>query len=190
MKKIIISIAIIFSFIIASAQSSSEHLTFKGIPIDGPLKVFISKLKKSGFTYLSSDSKLALLEGKFAGIPNCIIGVHTQENHDNVDGIIVRFPQKDEWSTLESEYLTIKKMLTEKYGTPAECTEEFQSYSSPRDNFDKFLKLKLDQCCYKTTFVTAKGYITLALSSDCSVNLLYMDKFAMNTNYNNAVNDL
>lgn len=41
-------------FTTTSAQEASEHLTFKGIPIDGTLNNFVTKLTKKGFTHIDT----------------------------------------------------------------------------------------------------------------------------------------
>ena len=43
----------------AEAQTktgSNEHLTFKGVPINGTLNEFISKMEKSGFTHVATQT--------------------------------------------------------------------------------------------------------------------------------------
>lgn len=50
------------------AQTTSEHLTFKGIPIDGPLNAFVAKRKAAGFKHLGTEDGFAYLEGDFAGL--------------------------------------------------------------------------------------------------------------------------
>lgn len=37
------------------AQGGSEHLTFKGIPIEGSMTEFYQKLKAKGFTSIGSE---------------------------------------------------------------------------------------------------------------------------------------
>lgn len=57
MKKFIFIYFLIFNFIFASAQE--EHLTFKGIPIDGTIKEFVGKLRQKGFEFEEDYSKEA-----------------------------------------------------------------------------------------------------------------------------------
>lgn len=49
MKKLIVSFAFVLIALTSYAQSSSEHLTFKGIPIEGSMTEFCQKLKAKGF---------------------------------------------------------------------------------------------------------------------------------------------
>ena len=45
MRKLIVSFAFMVIALTSYAQSSSEHLTFKGIPIEGSMTEFCQKLK-------------------------------------------------------------------------------------------------------------------------------------------------
>lgn len=67
MKKIILFFATLFMSVISFAQSNSEHLTFKGVPIDGTLSEYVAKMKSAGFKYLGEQDGTAILQGDFAG---------------------------------------------------------------------------------------------------------------------------
>lgn len=193
MKNILFSVLIIFALNL-SAQNRSDHLTFKGVPIDGPLNEYVSKMESAGFSYLgTTQNGTALLQGDFAGFKGCIIGVATLKNPDIVNTIGVIFPEKEDWSSLEENYLHLKKMLTEKYGKPTECVEKFQGYHAPRDNTSKLHELRMDRCTYATTFETPKGDIQLSLESQdmkCFVLLKYWDKINTTAIETQALNDL
>lgn len=162
------------------AQNSNEHLTFKGVPIDGTLKEFVSKMESKGFTFVENMNGTAALRGDFAGYKDCLIGVSTFENSNKVNTIVVIFPEMNDWSYLENAYQKLKDMLIKKYDRPSDCIEEFQGYGSPSDNFEKLHRLKMDQCNYATLFKTPKGDIQLSLEhgtiSSCFVRLQYWDK--------------
>lgn len=194
MKKFISIIALILCHIASIAQTANEHLSFKGVPIDGSLNEYVAKMKSAGFTYLGTQDGTAILQGDFAGFKGCIIGVSTLKNSDVVNTIGVIFPENDNWSSLEDTYQHIKKMLTEKYGKPSECIEEFQGYGSPNDNIDKLYRLKMDRCTYATTFETPKGDIQLSLDhqsvNSCFVKLQYWDRINTNAVKAKAMDDL
>lgn len=50
MKHLLTSLLLFFAVGICSAQS--EHMKFKGIPMEGSLNSFVDKLKSKGYTYL------------------------------------------------------------------------------------------------------------------------------------------
>lgn len=197
MKTILTSL--FFALIVMSSfaqvkSQSSDHLTFKGVPIDGTLNEYVSKLKKSGFNHVGTENGVAMLKGDFAAYRNCIIGVATLEQKDLVSKITVIFPGQDTWSSLSSNYFSLKELLTEKYGEPAEIVEEFQSNSQPRDDNSKMFEVKIDNCKYYTTYETEKGSIQLSIDHDsvltCFIRFTYCDKINDRIIRAKAIDDL
>lgn len=72
MRQLIISLLLAVCTV-CSAQTN--HMKFKGIPIEGTLDSFVQKLKSKGFTYLGQQDGMALLKGEFAATKGCTIGV-------------------------------------------------------------------------------------------------------------------
>lgn len=120
----VMTLIILILFIPAFAQDS-EHLKFKGVPIDGTLDDYVAKMNQAGFTLVESDNGTALLEGDFAGYKNCTIGIQTMEKQDIVHQVAVVLSSDNKWGELVSRYDRLKSMLTEKYGKPKECVEKF-----------------------------------------------------------------
>ncbi|MDC1986484.1 hypothetical protein [Bacteroides uniformis] len=163
MKKVFFSLFLAFTIVAtAFAQEESEHLTFKGVPIDGTLNEYVTKMKQAGFTHIGTQDGTAILKGDFAGFKGCTIGVATLKTTNKVNTIGVIFPEQDDWDSLENNYTHLKSMLTEKYGEPSDCVETFQGYGSPQTDSDKLHKLKMDECTWYTTYSTSKGDIQLS----------------------------
>ncbi len=178
---------------IALAQNDSEHMTFKGIPIDGALNEFVAKMKQAGFTYIVTQDGIAVFQGDFAGRKGCTIGVYTFKPSNKVNTIAVMFPSQKDWSSLESTYVSLKSMLTGKYGEPSECIEIFHGNLQPDTDFEKFHKLKDKECTWDTTFRTPKGDIQLSIWSqqlDCFVLIKYFDKINTDAVKAQAMDDL
>ena len=97
-----------------SFSQTSEHLTFKGIPIDGTLKEYVSKMTQNGYSNLNTDDGKILLNGDFAGYTNCKVRVIELKQKDLVHKIDVKFPDLQTWSTLSGNYFELKDMLTDK----------------------------------------------------------------------------
>ena len=150
-------------------------------------------MKKAGFTHKGTKDGVAVLEGEFASYKNCIIGVSTMKQKDLVSKIGVMFPDRDTWSSLSSNYFNLKELLTEKYGSPSESTEEFQSYT-PDDDGSKMIQVQLGACKYYTTYDTEKGTIQLSIEHDgltrCFVKLSYFDKINSEVVKKQALDDL
>lgn len=183
MKKILSSLllaVIVISGFAQVKQDTSQHLTFKSVPIDGTLAQYVSKMKQSGFAHIQTNEGTAILNGDFAGYKDCYVGVSTLKQKDLVYKIVVIFSDKKTWSTLSANYFDLKQMLTEKYGKPSDVVEQFDGYSQPTDDEDKMYKVKFDNCKYVSIWQTDKGEIQLSIShnsvTSCYVNLAYFDK--------------
>ena len=83
MRKFIVSFVFMVITLTSYAQSASEHLTFKGIPIEGSMSEFCQKLKSKGFTSIGSENNLALFMGDFTG-RNATIGVTATDDGKSV----------------------------------------------------------------------------------------------------------
>lgn len=183
-------------FSTALAQVNTEHLSFKGVPIDGTLNEYVSKMKQSGFNHLQTEDGTAYLNGDFAGYKDCYVGVSTLKQNDLVYKIVVVFKEKDTWSVLSTNYFDLKQMLTEKYGEPSDVVEKFdvESFAQPRDDQDRFYNVKTDKCKYYSKWQTEKGQIQLKIdhnsSRSCYVTLAYFDKSNGETIKQDALNDL
>ena len=169
------------------------HLTFKGVPIDGSLQEFVSRMENAGFMATDARNGVAYLQGDFAGYKNCVVKVTTIKPRNIVSTIDVLFPSHYEWSALESDYENLKSMLTQKYGNPSESKEEF-SNGLGRDNMKKITQLRDGKCTWYTIFNTPNGNIRLSLEhrdfSNCFVQLRYSDRLNSEAVRQQAINDL
>lgn len=194
MKKIIFIFILICMSVMGFAQENKEHLTFKGVPIDGTLSSFVAQLKQKGFTHIGTNDGVAMLNGDFASYKNCTIGAVSLKDKDLVVKVAVIFPSRDTWSALESNYQSLKQMLTKKYGEPSDCVETFQSYLQPKDDNSKLHELGMDRCKFYTIFETKRGSIELQIShqsfSEYYVILSYFDAINQETLMSDAMDDL
>ena len=65
MRKILITLTVLFAAIDIMAQ---EHLSFKGIPIEGSMTEFCQKLKSKGFTSIGRENNITLFSGDFTAL--------------------------------------------------------------------------------------------------------------------------
>ena len=176
-----------------TATAQTSHLTFKGIPIDGTLNTFVGKLKQKGFTQFGNNDGIAILKGEFASYKGCYV-LTSQNSTGIVSKVLVMFPEKENWSTLYDNYISLKEMLTKKYGESTAVVEEFQGYSSPHTDNDKMHEVRMDRCKYICDFTTENGTIELAIShSDdlgCFVTLIYNDAINSEKVQSSAIDDL
>jgi hypothetical protein len=193
MKTIFLTIIFVLTTMLSIAQTS-EHLSFKGVQIDGNLEEYILKMKQNGFVIVETQKGMALLNGDFAGYKDCNVGVSTLKQKDLVYKIGVTFPKQEKWSGLSTNYYDLKQMLIEKYGNPSDELEKFDGYVQPNDDNSKIYEVKLDRCKYYSIWKMDKGEIQLSIdhnsSRDCYIKLLYFDKINSDKIKANAKDDL
>ena len=193
MKKLLF-ILLSIAFLTPAFAQSNNHMTFKGVPIDGSLSDFTVKMKQKGFTHLGTQDGVALFSGEFAAYKDCTIGAVSSKNTNTVSKVGVMFPKCETWSQLYRNYNQLKEMLTQKYGEPTEGAERFDSSYEPRDDNMRMLEVKMDRCVYIATWETEKGNIELAIDhadySDCFVRLIYWDKINTEKVTSSAIDDL
>ncbi len=193
MKKLLF-ILLSIVFLTPVFAQSNDHMTFKGVPIDGSLSDFTIKMKQKGFTLLGTQDGVALFNGEFAAYKDCTIGAVSSKSTNTVSKVGVIFPECETWSQLYRNYGQLKEMLTQKYGEPTENIEKFDSYSEPRDDNMRMYEVKMDRCVYVAIWETKKGDIELAIDhadfSSCFVRLSYWDKINTEKVTNSAIDDL
>ncbi len=186
-------VLIILAALSVAAYAQSEHLTFKGVPIDGTLAEYTEKMQEKGFHYLYSENGLTILQGDFAGYKNCQIAVSTLDNMDLVSTIAVIFTTHDTWGNLYGNYANLKEMLSEKYGRPSMVVEKFQS-SYVDDDSRKMYEVGMDRCKYYSIFKTKLGTIELSINkADFRVGMVvlrYQDKINSTETRAAAMDDL
>lgn len=178
MKSYIFFIILLFSTLLSFGQRTN-HLSFKGVPVDGKLTDYVTKMSSEGFRYVGTKDGAAMLNGDFAGYKNCLVGVSTVKEMDLVSHINVFFPPHRQWGTLSSNYFNIKEMLTEKYGMPSKTEERFFWSREPQTDSEKMLAIKMNQYKYSTVYKTDQGAIELSILGgfySSRVRLTYLDK--------------
>ena len=187
-------LSLVFTTFSVKSQSADavEHLTFKGVPIDGTLDDYVTNMKKAGFALESVENGLAMFSGDFAGYRECIIGVVTLDGKDLVSKVTVVFPKRDTWSDLESNYSNLKELLTVKYGEPERFEEKFNSTYQPDSDFEKMYELRFENCEYWSSFELDNGAIQLSIehAGYAFVMLAYFDKANTEEVHQKALDDL
>ena len=195
MKNFIITFAFMVIALTAFAQSNSEHLTFKSVPIDGTLNEYVAKMENAGFSHIDTKDGVAILSGEFAGYKDCMIGVMTFQKCDLVHEITVLFPRQNTWKGLDFDYNRLKSMLSKKYGKPDECVEKFVKPYRADDDDSKMCEVRNNNCIYYSVFKIENGNISLSIEYDgvfggCRVKLWYSDKINSEAFEEAAIDDL
>ena len=148
-----------------TTYTSSNPLTFKGIPMTGTLSTFGNELVRAGFR----DNGNGTYTGNFAGYSGCKVtpvGNPVQE-------VRVDFPVISDWDALEKAYDGLQADLTQKYGMDPIVNRNLAVYNLPNGN----ISLDAD----------------VANQSTWHVILTYANTPSLNTNTNtgrSAIDDL
>lgn len=56
-------LTVLLSIVVSFPFAQTNHMKFKGIPMEGTLNSFVQKLKGMGFTYIGAQDGMAILKG-------------------------------------------------------------------------------------------------------------------------------
>lgn len=160
MKKILFTLIV---FLAAANMVAQEHLTFKGIPIEGSLREFSQKLKAKGFTLVGKENNIAMFSGEFTG-RDVNIGVTATSDEKKVFSLVVFFDPSGEWKSLVNDYSYYKDLYTRKYGEPAFSKEYNPALSD--SNTALMAEVYHGTIEYKSTWFLAGSGSSIHLSID------------------------
>jgi uncharacterized membrane protein YfhO len=157
MKKIIFTLITLCFALNSFAQ---EHLTFKGIPIEGSLTSFCQNLKSKGLTQIGTDKNTTIFVGDFTG-RNATIGVVATDDGKNVFSVVVLFDSSEEWNTLVNTYDYYKQLYTRKYGDPKVSVEKNPATSD--SNISKMHEVHEGTVTWASAWEVTGGDIELSI---------------------------
>lgn len=140
MKK---GIFVLVAFFFGLTSMAQEHLSFKGIPIEGSMESFCEKLADKGFNKLGNDNNTTLFVGDFTG-RNSTVGIIADDDGENVYSVVVLFDSSNEWKVLVDTYDYYKDLYTRKYGKPKVSIEKNKELMSTSPN-NGLLMIELDE---------------------------------------------
>ena len=182
MRKLVITFTMLFAVISLMAQ---EHLSFKGIPIEGSMTAFCQKLKAKGFTSIGSENNLTLFTGDFTG-RNATVGVTATD-----DGVL--FDPSGEWNALINTYDYYKDLYTRKYGKPSISKEKNPALSD--SNTALMAEVHQGTVVYGSAWEVTGGDIQLSIEKSSGVYkgmvmIRYRDSQNVEAKIQNDLNDI
>ena len=189
MKKILVNLIILFVAINIMAQ---EHLSFKGIPIEGSMTEFCQKLKTKGFTSIGRENSITLFSGDFTG-RKATVGVTATDDGKNVFAVVVLFDPSKEWNTLVNTYDYYKDLYTRKYGKPTISKENNPAYSD--SNIALMAEVHEGTVVYGSAWEVTGGDIQLSIEKSSEiyegmVMIRYRDFQNVETKIQNDLDDI
>jgi len=157
MRKFIFTLTMLLVTINLIAQ---EHLSFKGIPIEGSITEFCKKLEAKGLTSIGSENNITMFTGDFTG-REATIAVAATDDGNNVFSVVVLFDSSDEWNTLVNTYDYYKDLYIRKYGKPSKSKENNPAHSN--DNVILMSKLNSGTVVWASAWKVTGGDIELSI---------------------------
>ena len=179
----------LFAVISLMAQ---EHLSFKGIPIEGSMTAFCQKLKAKGFTSIGSENNLTLFTGDFTG-RNATVGVTATDDGKDVFAVVVLFDPSGEWNALINTYDYYKYLYTRKYGKPSISKEKNPALSD--SNTALMAEVHQGTVVYGSAWEVTGGDIQLSIEKSSGVYkgmvmIRYRDSQNVEAKIQNDLNDI
>lgn len=179
----------LFAVISLMAQ---EHLSFKGIPIEGSMTAFCQKLKAKGFTSIGSENNLTLFTGDFTG-RNATVGVTATDDGKDVFAVVVLFDPSGEWNALINTYDYYKDLYTRKYGKPSISKEKNPALSD--SNTALMAEVHQGTVVYGSAWEITGGDIQLSIEKSSGVYkgmvmIRYRDSQNVEAKIQNDLNDI
>lgn len=189
MKRILSTLMLLLAAICVMAQ---EHLSFKGIPIEGSMTSFCQKLKDKGLTQVGTDNNIMMFIGDFTG-RQVSIGVDATDDGKNVYSVVVLFDPSGEWKNLVNTYEYYKELYTRKYGKPSACREN--NPSRRESNISLMYELTQGTVTYASAWEVTGGTIELSIEkannySDGMVVIRYRDAQNVEAKIKNDLDDI
>lgn len=179
----------LFAVISLMAQ---EHLSFKGIPIEGSMTAFCQKLKAKGFTSIGSENNLTLFTGDFTG-RNATVSVTATDDGKDVFAVVVLFDPSGEWNALINTYDYYKDLYTRKYGKPSISKEKNPALSD--SNTALMAEVHQGTVVYGSAWEVTGGDIQLSIEKSSGVYkgmvmIRYRDSQNVEAKIQNDLNDI
>lgn len=177
MKKLLLTICSSLFCVLSYAQT--EHLTFKGLPIDGSKQEFVKELQSQGYENAPEMGADDVLSGTFIG-RDCYVVIVGTPITNTVWKVGILFKLKyDNWSSIKRAYDGLVDVYTKKYGAPILDQKEFKSPYKEGDGHELYA-LKSDRCVYSTSFACTKngvnvGYVAISMTTNCNIIIEYED---------------
>ena len=170
MKKFFTLLAVMF---LSYSLFAQEHLDFRGVPIDGQLTDFLSKMEAMGYSVASKDDNVVTMKGKFTNRDAELFIIATPVTKV-VWKVIVDFDKATSWESLKSSYFEYKNLYITKYGKPKNDFEYFKKPYYEGDGYE-LQALRKEKCTYATYFETPNGYVAVKLTSFECLRIAYED---------------
>lgn len=160
-------------FLFAFSQSpATDHFVFMGIPITGSVKSFAVNMEKKGFKPLVLEGSTAKMAGRFAQNDVEVLLLPAPKT-GIVYAVAVIFEDRNTWSSLKHDYITLKGALSDKYGKPSVYREFFNKPYYEGDGYE-MTAVRSDNITFVSRWIKENGEIVLSISNG-HIQMFYVD---------------
>lgn len=157
----------------AASSKPQRHFQFRGVPIDGHVKKFVTKMKKLGYTEKTQHDGAFIMKGTFTGRDAELYIAYTPKSK-TVYNVGVYLDKSLSWDYLKELYNTYKEEFTKKYGAEGYPREYFEPPYKEGDG-KELEALAEGKCVYASFFPFNEGEAILNLSRQGQLVIVYAD---------------
>lgn len=156
-------LAFVFAWVMCTLLAvGQDHMMFRHMPIDGPLKTGMKQVRKMGFSGIKIDN-VGMLMGTFNG-EEVMLTLMATPKTKTLFCVAVMYDGYNTWEEALSKLEKITAPIREKYGEPTEIVNEWEEPYSIDNN--PMQALKEDKGDYAFVFSTDQGEITVGIAYD------------------------
>lgn len=173
MKKILSLLILAMAFAVTS--HAADHETLLGVPLNGTLSQFASKMSAKGVRTVERESTVYTLDGSYSGYSGCEFYVFPNENTGQVYKVDIYLPKRTTWSSIKNDY---NKMVRQFAGNSNyRFDEEKAEFDSPyrEGDGDEVAAIKAEKCNYFTDYISSTGMVRVSISKFMQVKIAYYD---------------
>lgn len=159
---------------LSSILHAQNTLQFKGIPVEGDVKTFISQLQAQGAKLDDTDDNLYLFVDNFAGVSDCLIAV-VHSDGTIVEVIVYFLSAQTSWYKLKDRFVTLEERYIKKYGKPS---DSFKVFGRPYEEGDgnEMIAVEEKMCAYLSAWHVDNGTIWMEIDALKCVAIHYENK--------------
>lgn len=173
---------------------NAKHLEFMGVPINGSIASFSTKLKSKGYTQLQGNNQLPIgirgFDGVFAG-EECELYVYYNPKTKIVYQCRVFINCNSSIETAENKFDSFKELLNKKYGDVALTSDMLTDVESDEPKYSLMIfEPPIDLGAKLIGGIVVKIYEPGAFSDTYEIVISYFDYANCTKNEQNNLDDL
>lgn len=172
MKKLLILFMTVMALTVNA--KTTQHIQFMGVPLNGTVKSFVTKMQNKGFTIDTKfDDGNIMMRGTFTNRDIELFIFGTPESKQ-VYKVVIYYPKKETWKALKNDYFNVKALFDRKY----ELDSDYAFFMDPYDegDGDEIEAVENDKCRFVSFYNATGGMIGVQISTYRQIKVTYEDE--------------